>query len=777
MRCRRVVVMETSLRKAFGLKLRALKPVELQMLFCLQTFEYCPLSTSLHAFLVRKRFEDMPANTLPLTEKEGLYRRLFRLVAVLPSIDYVLEKQRRFRAKQAQKEREKEQLALQQHEERGQEPQVSPEPARDPVQDVLVDAGREDASLRINKYRKRMATTMSRLELWLERLSMFLEHFDHEDVKTIDEQHAQRTPDGQTSQIRREILTERVRRRTTQAVIPTSDVLGIGFQDQELTRVERIVRKGMVKHRDVRYNCSDYLVGRVNHAWHRQPQMMSLILAASDNPTSIPEPRTLPIYIRANPLKLQNADQRKLGNELDPFVDTLAVQLRQKYGIHSSPPSQWRFIADSSLLDTFMGTQLSKRSANSEEASERRVPTTLAQKTTLRLDVAFDSARVSSVSYLDKFSVHNLQEHKQGMFNVHDELSALLVETALALNVENVADMACGDDDGSTAVILAAHLHAQNLAEQRRPSESSKILQSTSRMVLARDITLAAMDVLMRRVAALQAPNVVTCLARSAQLRQYRDKMALVLARTSRFSTKSAALHEYPEQKTRITDEGMFGWMLRNQAHELKTCSRFAKPGTGYVLLATQSVFFEETFGLVRYAERSLGLKLVGRPIKVPPDEHGHSGYFVALFQRLARRDDKGDDGGSGGAELDFSTWENTHTMPRRTHTMGVIYRLHQKTLASIELICAEDAAVASCVPEACVAFASASVSKRQVVLPSSFTSLHQRSPTIKRPVTFLTVQKSNASSVTVTTNWITKSCTNQPSIKYATTAAILNAT
>ena len=47
--------------------------------------------------------------------------------------------------------------------------------------------------------------------------------------------------------------------------------------------------------------------------------------------------------------------------------------------------------------------------------------------------------------------------------------------------------------------------------------------------------------------------------------------------------------------------------------------------------------------------------------------------------------------------------------------------------------------------------------SNLQCCEPSSCTSLHQRSPTISLPETFLTVQKSKASSSTQTTNWFTK--------------------
>jgi hypothetical protein len=47
--------------------------------------------------------------------------------------------------------------------------------------------------------------------------------------------------------------------------------------------------------------------------------------------------------------------------------------------------------------------------------------------------------------------------------------------------------------------------------------------------------------------------------------------------------------------------------------------------------------------------------------------------------------------------------------------------------------------------------------SNRQLFEPSSFTSFHQRRPTNSRPVTFLTVQKSNARRRTMTTKSVTK--------------------
>ena len=59
--------------------------------------------------------------------------------------------------------------------------------------------------------------------------------------------------------------------------------------------------------------------------------------------------------------------------------------------------------------------------------------------------------------------------------------------------------------------------------------------------------------------------------------------------------------------------------------------------------------------------------------------------------------------------------------------------------------------------PRAAGAARTSRASNRQAVEPSSRTSLCQRSPTISRPVTFFTVQKSKASSSTQMTNMLTK--------------------
>ena len=63
--------------------------------------------------------------------------------------------------------------------------------------------------------------------------------------------------------------------------------------------------------------------------------------------------------------------------------------------------------------------------------------------------------------------------------------------------------------------------------------------------------------------------------------------------------------------------------------------------------------------------------------------------------------------------------------------------------------------------------------SKRHVVLPSSSTMLFHRRPTIRRPVTFLTVQKSQASSSTQRTKMLTKLLENHEPNMYTTTARV----
>ncbi|CDF35849.1 unnamed protein product [Chondrus crispus] len=80
---------------------------------------------------------------------------------------------------------------------------------------------------------------------------------------------------------------------------------------------------------------------------------------------------------------------------------------------------------------------------------------------------------------------------------------------------------------------------------------------------------------------------------------------------------------------------------------------------------------------------------------------------------------------------------------------IGLMYMVHQKMRPSMTLRFSR----------------SAIVSKRHAcVVPSSAISFHHRKPTRRRPVTFFTVQKSNARSVTVMTNWITNESVKKPS-------------
>mmetsp|Transcript_8017 Transcript_8017/g.20042 ORF Transcript_8017/g.20042 Transcript_8017/m.20042 type:complete len:201 (+) Transcript_8017:373-975(+) len=89
-----------------------------------------------------------------------------------------------------------------------------------------------------------------------------------------------------------------------------------------------------------------------------------------------------------------------------------------------------------------------------------------------------------------------------------------------------------------------------------------------------------------------------------------------------------------------------------------------------------------------------------------------------------------------------------TPMRPRAIHSSGVTYIVHQKMRASIALSA----------PRFSI------VSKRHLVLvPSSSKSLHHLRPTSRRPVTFFTVQKSTASSVTVMTNWTTNEPVSSP--------------
>ena len=67
--------------------------------------------------------------------------------------------------------------------------------------------------------------------------------------------------------------------------------------------------------------------------------------------------------------------------------------------------------------------------------------------------------------------------------------------------------------------------------------------------------------------------------------------------------------------------------------------------------------------------------------------------------------------------------------------------------------------------------------SNLHTVEPSSITSLHQRKPTINRPDTFLTVQKSKARSSTHTTKMLTKLDENQLPNMYTRMARALKRT
>lgn len=63
--------------------------------------------------------------------------------------------------------------------------------------------------------------------------------------------------------------------------------------------------------------------------------------------------------------------------------------------------------------------------------------------------------------------------------------------------------------------------------------------------------------------------------------------------------------------------------------------------------------------------------------------------------------------------------------------------------------------------------------SKRHIVEPSSITSLHHRRPTISRPETFFTVQKSMASSTVAITKTLTKLEENHEPHMYVRIASV----
>mmetsp|Transcript_4557 Transcript_4557/g.10330 ORF Transcript_4557/g.10330 Transcript_4557/m.10330 type:complete len:210 (-) Transcript_4557:43-672(-) len=96
--------------------------------------------------------------------------------------------------------------------------------------------------------------------------------------------------------------------------------------------------------------------------------------------------------------------------------------------------------------------------------------------------------------------------------------------------------------------------------------------------------------------------------------------------------------------------------------------------------------------------------------------------------------------------------------IPKRNHTMAGRMRPSQKTPTSSVVLCR----LSSC------------ASNFHSVEPSSRTSLHQRSPTINLPVTFLTVQKSKARRSTHSTKILTKLEENHVPKMYVKRASVL---
>jgi len=181
----------------------------------------------------------------------------------------------------------------------------------------------------------------------------------------------------------------------------------------------------------------------------------------------------------------------------------------------------------------------------------------------------------------------------------------------------------CGtSDDGALALALASRMHAENLSAR------------AGKFVIARDECRSGLRLLAERMLALNVPNVLCYRHTNQSLKQFYGKMDAVVLDNRRYSTNTAALAKFPEQKQRIEHGSILEYYRWELKEELMLAKTFAKEKDGFIIFVSRSVLKCDTLDVSQWAEDYSHLQRIGEPFQAYPDSAGRSGCFIVVFQK-----------------------------------------------------------------------------------------------------------------------------------------------